>query len=49
MDRSTLKKCIIKYDNELWEDGLREKKVLHFYALEKRTIGYEYCYGNNFN
>ena len=49
MDRSTLKKCIRKYDNDLWEQGLRDKKVLHFYALEKRTIGYEYCYKNNFN
>ena len=25
------------------------KKVLHFYALEKRTIGYEYRYKNSFN
>ena len=38
MDRSTLKKCIRKYDNELWKQGLREKKVLHFYALERELL-----------
>ena len=37
------------YDNDLWEQGIRNKKVLQFYALEKRIIGYEYCYKNNFN
>ena len=35
MDRTTLKRIIRKYDNELWEQDLQEKKVLSFYALEK--------------
>ena len=42
MDRNTLKRCIREYDNALWEQGLREKKILNFYALEKRTVGYEF-------
>ena len=49
MDRKTLKKCIYKYDTDLWEQGIRDSKVLKFYALEKRILGYEYCYKNNFN
>ena len=36
MDRTTLKRTIRKYDNELWEQGLQAKKVLNFYALEKK-------------
>ena len=35
MDRKTLKKCIYKYDTDLWEQGIRDRKVLKFYALEK--------------
>ena len=38
MDSSTLKKCINKYDNDLWEQGIRNKKVLSFYALEKKLL-----------
>ena len=49
MDRNTLKRCIREYDNALWEKGLREKKVLSFYAWEMRTVGYEFCYKNDFN
>ena len=49
MDRNTLKKCINKYDTDLWEQSIRDSKVLKFYALEKRVIGYEYCYKNSFN
>ena len=49
MDRNTLKRCIREYDNALWEKGFREKKVLSFYAREKSTVGYEFCYKNDFN
>ena len=38
-----------KYDTNLWEQGIRNRKVLYFYALEKRVLGYEYCYNNSFN
>ena len=43
------KRTFTKYDNKLWEQGLQEKKVLSFYALEKKAIGYEFCYKNSFN
>ena len=49
MDRKTLKVIIYRYDTDLWERGIRESKVLGFYALEKKFIGYEYCYSNDFN
>ena len=49
MDRTTLKRTIRNYDDKIWEQGLRDKKVLRFYALEKKAIGYELCYRNNFN
>ena len=49
MYRITLKKCIRKYDNELWEQGLQEKKVMRFYAKEKKVIGYNFCYNNSFS
>ena len=35
MDRTTLKKCINKYDTDLWEKSIKNSKVLKFYALEK--------------
>ena len=37
MDRNILKKCIKKYDNDLWEQGIINKKVPSFYALEKKN------------
>ena len=37
MDRKTLKVLILKYDTDLWEKGIRESKVLNFYALEKKS------------
>ena len=49
MDRKTLKVIIYKYDTDLWERNIRDSKVLGFYALEKKFIGYEYCYSNDFN
>ena len=49
MDRSTLKSCIKLYDNKLWEQGLQEKKVMRFYAKEKKVIGYKFCYNNSFS
>ena len=36
MDRTTLKKYVNKYDTKLWEQGIRNKKVLKFYALEEK-------------
>ena len=36
MDRATFKKCVNKYDTELWEQGIKDRKVLKLYALEKR-------------
>ena len=34
---------------KIWERGLQGKKVMGYYAKEKRVIGYEYCYKNNYN
>ena len=33
--QSYLKKCVYKYDTELWEQGIKDKKVLKFYILKK--------------
>ena len=49
MDRNTLKQCINKYDTDLWEQSIRNSKILKFYALEKKVIGYNYCYKNSYN
>ena len=49
MDRTTLKRTIRKYDDNIWIQGLFSKPVLRFYAIEKKTIGYELCYRNNYS
>ena len=49
LDRKALKKLIRNYDNDCWEDGLLEKPTTEFYAAEKREIGYEHCYSNNYD
>ena len=41
MDKITLKRIIRKYDDKIWEQGLLDKQVLRFYALEKKAIGYD--------
>ena len=40
---------IRNYDNDCWEDGLQEKSSTKFYAAEKKEIGYEFCYRNNYD
>ena len=49
MDRATLKKTIRKYDNDIWKQGLFSKPVLRFYSMEKKSIGYEFGYRNNYS
>ena len=34
-NRTTLKKCINKYDTDLWEKSIKNSKVLKFYVLKK--------------
>ena len=49
LDRKSLKKIIRDYDNECWAKGLSEKPAARFYASEKKSIKYEYCYKNNYS
>ena len=47
MDRKTLKNIIRSYDTEKWREGLCNKSCMRIYNIEKDSIGYEQCYGNN--
>merc|ERR1711874_923980 len=47
IDRQSLKKLGKKYDTEKWKEGMNRKTSLKIYKLEKKEIGYEYCYRNN--
>ena len=49
MNRVTLKKIIRKYDDDNWNLGLISKPVLRFYSKEKKSVGYEFCYRNNYS
>ena len=49
IDRQSLKKMVRKYDTEKWREGLSKKTSLRIYNLEKKDIGYEFCYRNNSN
>ena len=49
INRATLKKIIRKYDDDSWYRELTSKPVLRFYSMEKKAIGYEFCYRNNYN
>ena len=49
MNRATLKKIIRKYDDDNWNLGLISKPVLRFYSKEKKSVGYEFCYRNNYS
>ena len=49
IDRASLRKIIREYDNDCWHRGLNSKSVLRFYSTEKKAIGYEFCYRNNYN
>ena len=46
MDRTALKKIIRDYDNDCQHKGLNDKPALRFYATEKKTIKYDFCYRN---
>ena len=47
IDRQSLKRLVRDYDTEKWKEGMNKKTSLRIYKLEKREIGYEYCYRNN--
>ena len=49
LDKKNLKKMIRNYDNDCWEVGLQEKSSIKFYAAEKKEIGYEFFYRNNYD
>ena len=49
LNRATLKKIIRKYDDDSWSLGLISKSSLKFYSKEKKTVGYEFCYRNNYS
>ena len=49
MNRATLKSTIRQYDTDKWYKGLFKKSSMCFYAMEKKQIGYELCYRNNFS
>ena len=49
LDKKTLKKMIRIYDNDCCEAVLHEKSSTIYYAAEKKEIGYEFCYRNNYN
>ena len=47
IDRPSIKKLVRNYDTEKWKEGMIKKSVLRIYVLERKEIGYEYCYRNN--
>ena len=47
IDRKSLKEKVKEYDTWNWREGLRKKTSLRIYSLEKKEIGYEFCYKNN--
>ena len=47
IDRPSLKKLVRNYDTEKWKEGMIKKSSLRIYVLEKKDIGYEFCYRNN--
>ena len=47
IDRKTLKEKVRRYDSDKWREGLSMKTSLRIYSLEKKEIGYEFCYKNN--
>ena len=47
IDRKSLKVKVRKYDTDKWREGLMMKTSLRIYNLEKKEIGYEFCYKNN--
>ena len=49
IDRNSLKKIVMEYDNEQWRRGLGEKQTLRFYNTEKKSIGYDFCYRNSYS
>ena len=49
MNRATLKSTIRQYDTDKWYKGLFKKSSMCFYVMEKKQIGYELCYRNNFS
>ena len=49
MGRTILKRIIKEYYDNIWMQGLLDKQVLRIYAIEKKAIGYELCYRNNYN
>ena len=47
IDRQSLKRLVRDYDTEKWREGMNKKTSLRIYELEKKDIGYEFCYRNN--
>ena len=49
MNKATLKKIIRKYDDDSCNLGIISKPSLKYYSKEKKTVGYEFCYRNNYS